>query len=103
MGGGLDLFDGGARRFTTYNEAKGLGNNIVNSIIEDKKGYLWLSTNKGISRLNPTTGEFRNFGVYNGLQNLEFTVGAGFRDSKGRILFGGISGFNVFDPKGRDA
>jgi ligand-binding sensor domain-containing protein/signal transduction histidine kinase/AraC-like DNA-binding protein/ActR/RegA family two-component response regulator len=99
MGGGLDLFDPVKKRFTVFNEVRGLSNNIVNSIIEDKSGYLWLSTNKGISRLNPATGEFRNFGIYNGLQNLEFTVGAGFRDSRGRIFFGGISGFNVFDPK----
>lgn len=98
MGGGLDLFDPATKQFHTYNESSGLSNNIVNSIVEDKKGYLWLSTNKGISRFNPGTGEFRNYGIHNGLQNLEFIIGSGFQDSKDRIFFGGISGFNVFDP-----
>ncbi|MBS1606010.1 MAG: helix-turn-helix domain-containing protein [Bacteroidetes bacterium] len=98
MGGGLDLFEPASQRFKVYNEAQGLSNNIVNRIIEDTKGFLWLSTNKGISRLNPATGEFRNFGIHNGVQNLEFLVGSGFRDSRGRIFFGGISGFNVFNP-----
>ncbi|HWB94085.1 MAG TPA: two-component regulator propeller domain-containing protein, partial [Puia sp.] len=98
MGGGLDLFDPTTKQFRVYNEASGLSNNIVNRIIEDKKGLLWLSTNKGISRFDPATGEFRNFGIHNGLQNLEFIIGSGFRDSKDRIFFGGISGFNVFDP-----
>ncbi|HEY4338240.1 MAG TPA: two-component regulator propeller domain-containing protein, partial [Puia sp.] len=98
MGGGLNLFDPAANQFRVFNETRGLSNNIVNSIIEDPRGSLWLSTNKGISRLNPSTGEFRNFGIQHGLQNLEFLVGAGFRDREGRIYFGGISGFNVFDP-----
>ncbi len=98
MGGGLDLFDPATKQFRTYNEAVGLSNNIVNSIIEDTRGFLWLSTNKGISRFNPATGEFRNFGIHHGLQSLEFLNGSGFRDNKGRIFFGGISGFNVFDP-----
>jgi len=98
MGGGLNLFNPAAKQFQVYNETRGLSNNIVNSIVEDPRGFLWLSTNKGISRLDPTTGEFRNFGIQHGLQNLEFLVGAGFRDREGRIFFGGISGFNVFDP-----
>lgn len=98
MGGGLDLFDPATKQFHAYAEGAGLANNIVNSIIEDKKGHLWLSTNKGISRFDPATGQFRNFGIHHGLQNPEFINGAGFRDSKDRIFFGGITGFNVFDP-----
>ncbi|HEX9509756.1 MAG TPA: two-component regulator propeller domain-containing protein [Puia sp.] len=98
MGGGLDCFDPRTRRFITFNEENGLSNNIINSIIEDGKGYLWLSTNKGISRFNPVNRTFRNYGVYNGLQDLEFVVGSGFRTDNGRILFGGANGFNVFDP-----
>ncbi|HEV2480048.1 MAG TPA: two-component regulator propeller domain-containing protein [Puia sp.] len=98
MGGGLDLFNPATKQFRVYNEASGLSNNIVNSIIEDTQGFLWLSTNKGISRFNPATGEFRNFGIPHGLQSLEFLNGSGFMDSKHRIFFGGISGFNVFDP-----
>jgi len=98
MGGGLDKFDPATKRFITFNEENGLSNNIINSIIDDGKGYLWLSTNKGISRFNPTNKTFRNYGVYNGLQDLEFIVGAGYRASGGRIFFGGANGFNVFDP-----
>ncbi|HWK05157.1 MAG TPA: two-component regulator propeller domain-containing protein [Puia sp.] len=98
MGGGLDWFDPKTHRFVTFNEENGLNNNIVNSIVEDAKGYLWLSTNKGISRFNPLNRTFRNYGVYNGLQDLEFIVGSGYRTANGRIFFGGVNGFNVFDP-----
>ncbi|HEY4288128.1 MAG TPA: two-component regulator propeller domain-containing protein [Puia sp.] len=98
MGGGLDLFDAGRQQFITFNEMDGLANNIVNSITQDSRGYLWLSTNKGISRLDPATRQFRNYGIFNGLQNLEFINGSGYRSPDGRIFFGGIDGFNVFDP-----
>lgn len=98
MGGGLNRFDPVAQKFTSYSENQGLSNNIINSIVEDRRGYLWLSTNKGVSRWDPQKTTFRNFGLHNGLQNLEFTVGAGFRDNSGRILFGGIDGFNVITP-----
>lgn len=98
MGGGLNWFDPATRRFTTFNEENGLSNNIVNSIMEDGNGYLWLSTNKGISRFNPENKTFKNYGIYNGLQDLEFTIGSGYRSDNGRIFFGGVNGFNVFDP-----
>ncbi len=98
MGGGLDWWDPATKRFSAINEENGLSNNIVNSIIEDRAGYLWLSTNKGISRFNPVNRTFRNYGIYNGLQDLEFTVGSGYRTDNGRIFFGGVNGFNVFDP-----
>ena len=98
MGGGLDLFDRRTRRFTSFNEENGLSNNIINSIIGDNKGYLWLSTNKGISRFNLQTREFKNYGIFNGLQSREFIVGAGFRTRDGSILFGGVNGFNVINP-----
>jgi signal transduction histidine kinase/DNA-binding response OmpR family regulator len=98
MGGGLDLFDRQTRRFVSFNEKNGLGNNIIKSIIGDDKGYLWLSTNKGISRFNPLTKAFKNYEIYNGLQSQEFIVGSGFKTREGRILFGGVNGFNVINP-----
>lgn len=98
MGGGLDRFDPQTKRFVSFNEENGLSSNIINSIIGDDNGYLWLSTNKGISRFNPRTKEFKNYGIYNGLQSREFIVGSGYKIRDGRILFGGINGFNVIDP-----
>ncbi len=99
MGGGLDRFDPERQRFVSFDETAGLSNNIVNSIVEDRNGSLWLSTNKGISRYDPASGKVKNYGIYNGLQSLEFLGGSGYRDPGGKIYFGGIDGFNVFDPQ----
>jgi class 3 adenylate cyclase len=57
-----------------------------------------MSTNKGIARFDPRTNMFRNFGAGDGLQSDEFNRHAYCKDSKGRLYFGGVSGFNYFDP-----
>lgn len=96
--GGLNLFDEKKKTFTALTEQDGLVNNVVNSINEDDNGFLWLSTKKGISRFDPATKKFKNYGLSNGLQDYEFCVGSGFKSSTGQIYFGGVSGFNVFNP-----
>jgi len=38
-----------------YTTTHGLPNNVVHGIMEDSYGYLWLSTDKGLSRFQPQT------------------------------------------------
>jgi two-component system, sensor histidine kinase ChiS len=97
-GGGLNRFDRSTGKFSVFLEKDGLPNNTVYGILEDDAGNLWLSTNRGISRYSPATGKFRNYDSGDGLQSDEFNVGASYRSSTGEMYFGGISGFNVFDP-----
>lgn len=96
--GGLNMLDKQRNYFKRYGEKEGLPSTSINGIVEDKNNHLWISTNKGLSRLNPETGEVRNYGVENGLQSLEFSGGAYFKNKEGEIYFGGINGFNVFHP-----
>ena len=99
MENGLNRYNKETNDFTAfYNEQKGLVNNVINSIVGDKKGFLWLSTNEGIVRFDPVNKKFRNYSVSNGLQDEEFDVGAGILTKSGEIFFGGINGFNVFNP-----
>jgi ligand-binding sensor domain-containing protein/signal transduction histidine kinase/DNA-binding response OmpR family regulator len=98
MGGGLCLFNPAHDNFTRFTESQGLANNIVNSIIEDKFGCLWLSTDKGISCFNPAKKTFKNYTSASGLQSNEFSIGAGYKLSNGEMIFGGLEGFNVFMP-----
>lgn len=98
LGGGLNKLAPLTKKIVSYTTSNGLPDNTVNAIVEDKLGHLWLSTNNGISRFNPAKNSFRNFGLHNGIQSFEFSIGAGLRTSKGEILFGGVNGFNAFDP-----
>jgi signal transduction histidine kinase/ligand-binding sensor domain-containing protein/DNA-binding response OmpR family regulator len=98
-GGGLILFDRVTGKIVSrYADADGLSNNGVLNIVEDEQGYLWLSTFNGLSRFDPATKQFRNFYQSDGLQSNQFSYNAALRLQSGELAFGGINGFNVFDP-----
>lgn len=97
-GKGLLAYSPNLRKYVTYNEEKGLCNNKVLNIEEDKKGSIWVSTNNGISKLIPATGKIENFYATDGLQSNQFYFNASTSLSSGEIIFGGIKGFNVFYP-----
>jgi len=83
---------------TRYFKKDGLPNNLIFGIEKDKNGFLWISTNGGISRFNQKTGEFKNFTKEDGLQGNTFIKKSHYRARDGKIYFGGVNGFNVFDP-----
>jgi signal transduction histidine kinase/ligand-binding sensor domain-containing protein/DNA-binding NarL/FixJ family response regulator len=98
-GGGLVLFNRengkiGAR----FSVDDGLSNNSVLNIVEDKQGNLWLSTFNGLSKFNPVTKTFRNFYQSDGLQSNQFLYNSALRLRSGNLVFGGINGFNIFNP-----
>ena len=98
-GGGLNRLDIQSGTFAHFTERDGLPNDVVYAILADSSGRLWLSTNKGLSRFDPTTRQFRNYDVNDGLQSNEFNSGAAFRSRSGEMFFGGIYGFNYFRPE----
>ncbi len=98
MGGGLNRFDDASGTFTRFSEQEGLPNSTVYGILEDDRGRLWLSTNRGVARFTIATGEVRSFTESDGLQSNEFNAGAYLRLRDGEFLFGGINGFNRFFP-----
>jgi len=96
--GGLNRFDRSSKKFQRYTQENGLPNNSICGILADSSGYLWMSTNWGLSRFDPSTETFRNYDRRDGLQNNEFSPGAYFQNNQGWMYFGGVQGFNTFDP-----
>ncbi len=88
----------GKPAFRVYTEEDGLPNNLIYGILRDDRGYLWLSTNKGLSRFHPGNESFTNYDTRRGLQSNEFNFGAHYRSPDGELYFGGINGFNVLEP-----
>ncbi len=97
--GGLNGFDPVTERFEAFRTPQGLPNDLVLGILEDTTGHLWISTNHGISRFDPTTRTFRNYDNADGLQSNEFCSGAAFKARDGEMFFGGVKGFNSFRPE----
>ncbi len=86
----------GPTRYYQYED--GLCNNQALCILEDANNTLWISTSNGLSNFNPETGVFRNFSSKDGLRNNQFNYGAAYKTRDGNLIFGGISGFNIFNP-----
>jgi signal transduction histidine kinase/ligand-binding sensor domain-containing protein/AraC-like DNA-binding protein len=99
QGGGLSVFDTKAETFITYTEEQGLANAVIYKILGDNSGKLWVSTNKGLSSFDEHSHKIKNYGYQNGLQRSAFSLGAGLKTSTGELFFGGLDGFNYFDPQ----
>lgn len=100
---GINIFNKQKRRFRRFTDRDGLPNNNIWAMLKDEKGNFWISTNKGLSRFTPSRAgqlnAFRNFNTNDGLQGDEFNQGAYFKSRSGWIYFGGINGYNAFNPK----
>ena len=97
-GSGLNRFDRRKKQYKHYGEKDGLANDVIFGILNDENGNLWISTGWGISRFNIKMERFKNYDSRDGLQGNEFNQGASFKDSNGKMYFGGANGFNVFNP-----
>lgn len=97
-GGGLLQFNRKNKTFVRFTETDGLTDNAVLNILEDNSGFLWLSTYNGISKFNPRLKTFKNYYASDGLQSNQFNYNAALKLKLGEFLFGGIKGFNRFNP-----
>jgi signal transduction histidine kinase/CheY-like chemotaxis protein/ligand-binding sensor domain-containing protein len=84
--------------FHHYTRDDGLPSAVIYGVLEDASGSIWMSTNRGLARLQPETGAIKSFDVHDGLQSYDFTFGAQFRSRDGTMFFGGVNGFNAFHP-----
>jgi two-component system, sensor histidine kinase ChiS len=99
MGGGLNQWHPESRRFTRYRAVDGLGSDGVQGVIEGSNGVLWISTRVGLTAFDPEAVKFTQYSDKNWLQKGEYNSGAYVRLRNGELAFGGVNGFNVFDPK----
>ncbi|MDN3547705.1 hybrid sensor histidine kinase/response regulator [Mucilaginibacter aquaedulcis] len=95
---GINRFDPKTGKFTALKTSDGLPNNYTYAVREDNSRNLWISTNSGLSRYNLDTKKFKNFTVDDGLQADEFKPHAALKSHDGTMYFGGVNGFNAFDP-----
>jgi signal transduction histidine kinase/CheY-like chemotaxis protein/ligand-binding sensor domain-containing protein len=97
-GGGLILWDVQKGLQRIYTTDDGLPNNTIYCILPDKTGKIWCSTNKGIFRFDKKTGHVTAFEHTDGLPGNEFNRAHKFMFPDGRIAFGGLDGYTIFDP-----
>ncbi len=84
--------------FEHYGAEHGLGGIAVYAAESAADGNVWFSTNRGLARIDAVSGDLRRYDVTRGLQSNEFNHGAHGRTASGELMFGGIAGFNIFQP-----
>ncbi|MEN9303432.1 MAG: hypothetical protein RL264_1861 [Bacteroidota bacterium] len=99
FGSGLIRADLNRSRIDAVNKKNGLANNVIYGLLRDKKGWIWISTNRGISAFDFKSKSVQNFSSLNGLLSDEFNLNAYFKSSNGEFYFGGIEGLNFFYPQ----
>ncbi|MCF6239549.1 MAG: hypothetical protein L3J79_12200, partial [Candidatus Marinimicrobia bacterium] len=96
-GGGLTKFDPLNQTFENFGIEHGLLSEAIYKIFEDKKGYLWVSTNNGLARFDKIRKSFKTYSIADGVRSKEFNP-AGCIDEHGWLYFGGVRGITYFDP-----
>ena len=97
-GEGLFVYSKQQQKFFAYAQREGLPNNVIHKVLEDDQGHIWVSTNRGISRLDTKRRRFINYSQFNGLQSNAFLNGSGMKSARGILFFGGAEGFNYINP-----
>lgn len=83
----------------SFTQQNGLSNNAIYGLLEDKYRNIWISTDFGLSRLNPETKIFKNYFKQDGLLNNQFYWSAAHKAPDGTLYFGGTEGLNYFQPE----
>jgi signal transduction histidine kinase/ligand-binding sensor domain-containing protein/AraC-like DNA-binding protein len=80
----------------------GIINDMIHGILEDNKGIIWLSTNKGLVKYNPENDSFFNVKSSH-ISVVEYSDNACWLcPFTGRLFFGGVNGFVWIEPKNGD-
>jgi signal transduction histidine kinase/DNA-binding response OmpR family regulator len=95
----LCLFNIKQNKFQQFYENNLFSNNLIFKILEDDTGKLWVCTQKGITVFDPIKKKFKNYINQNGIQQGTFNINSGLKTITGEMYFGGIDGFNYFNPK----
>ncbi|MCR5351974.1 MAG: response regulator [Bacteroidales bacterium] len=86
-------------RFKSLTRADGLPSNVTCAVIEDEDAVLWVTSTRGIVRINGDTGEIHDF-LFDRQQIMgsQFSYGASLFTRNGLIYVGNTFGMLVFSP-----
>ena len=77
----------------------GLSSNYVTGIVVDEDNNLWISSKKGISFFDQSDSTFTNYGLEDGIGNIDFHRHSYDQSSDGNIYFGGPLGITKVNPR----
>ena len=99
--GGVFLYNDETDIFEPVNHRFHLGMGNLYAMEGDTNGHIWLTTDKGLVRLQATTeqkGITAHYGLEDGIDDIRFSVNGSFSYG-GELFFGSADGFFSFSPE----
>jgi signal transduction histidine kinase len=88
--------EGGFTRFTTEN---GLPGNAILQLVSDSRGLIWITTDRGLARLDPRDETIAGFEPAPDRRPFRFGPFAACATQRGTLVFGGPEGVLLFHPE----
>ena len=98
---GINLLDQNIGHFTNYSINEGLLDNQIQAMLTDNENNLWLSTQRGLIKfkyISKNNFEVKNYDANDGVDNYNFSDNSALKTKDGILFFGGMNGFNFFNP-----
>ncbi len=96
---GIEIYNEEGRLIQLTDGLKPLQDELLYSLLADKKGRLWFSSNSGLGCYDTLLQKVIKFDSQHNLQSTEFNSNAYYQSLSGSLYFGGIQGINGFDPE----
>lgn len=96
---GVSRYDAATKRFVHVPIPSYGSQRVVQSMVEDRGGLLWLTTNEGLMCYNPDDQSTRMYSTVNGLLDNNFSRNSALISSTGRIYLGCKSGLVAFSSE----
>jgi signal transduction histidine kinase len=88
-----------AAQVRNIDSTHGLPGNQISAMVPDDEGGLWVSTDKGLARVDMQSLQVRMLGAADGVSIQDYWAFAAARSASGEVYFGGEGGLTVIRPQ----
>lgn len=81
-----------------FNTENGLPSNIIYALMPDSLNNMWLSTSKGLVKIEASKDNIHIYNKADGIVSNQFNYQSAYQDDKGLMYFGSVKGLIRFDP-----
>ncbi len=97
-GNGFSYIEGDREEVTRYIPGKDVNFAIYCAVLQDARGNLWITSTRGLLRLDSSSRKFITYTKDDGLLDNSFSYNSAFQDSNGKMYFGTVRGMVSFYP-----
>jgi signal transduction histidine kinase/ligand-binding sensor domain-containing protein/CheY-like chemotaxis protein len=97
-GNGFSYIDGSTGQITRYVPGKDIDFAIYCAMLQDGYGNIWITSTRGLLRLDPASNKYTTYTKDDGLLDNTFSYNSAYQDKNGKMYFGTVSGLVSFFP-----